>query len=190
MTDENLAKEVKAALIPKHLMTIKDLNEWESNNILDAQHTYFYTPKKRVFTSDLIQKLHKAMFGSTWTWAGIYRNHNIKTGSDYTRISKDIYELCIAHAHWQNKQMNIIEQSVRLHHALSNIRAFEGGNLRHARMMADLLLYTTGHKRPAWPDAEAIKKTDFMKKYGDSMKLADKGDYGPLLELTWELMRE
>lgn len=178
------------ALIPRHLKTLSDLNEWESGNILQAQLLYFNTPKKRVFTSQLIQKLHKQMFDKTWKWAGTYRNHDLFDGGvSFHDISKHIYELCIDMAHWQNKHMNIIEQSVRLHHALYRIRAFESGNMRHARMLSDLVLYTAGHKRPVWPEAETIKTTDFMKKYKDALKMADRGDYEPLLEITWVLMK-
>jgi len=188
IADSPLIKNLNA-LIPGHLKTLSDLNEWESSNILEAQRLFFSTPKKRVFTSELIQKLHKKMFDRTWAWAGIYRSRDLFEGLSRHLISKNIYELCIDLAHWQNKHMNIIEQSVRLHHTLAGIRAFEGGNLRHARMMADLLLYTAGHKRPSWPDSNTIKNTDFMKKYGESMKLADRGDYEAMLELTWGLMK-
>ena len=189
ISDSPLIKN-PGALNPRHLKTISELNEWESANILEAQQAYFHTPKKRVFTSGLIQKLHKSMFDRTWAWAGIYRNHDFFDGGvSFHNISKSIYELCIDLAHWQNKHMNIIEQSVRLHHTLASIRAFEGGNMRHARMIADLLLYTAGHKRPVWPDNDALKNTDFMKRYTDSMKLADRGDYEAMLELTWNLMK-
>lgn len=177
-------------LIPTHLNTLSELNEWESRNILEAQVMFFNTPKKRVFTSNLIQKLHKKMFDKTWFWAGTYRNHNLDKGCDSRLISKNIYELCIDLAHWQNKNMNIIEQSVRLHHSLARMLAFEGGSLCHARMMADLLLYTAGHDRPVWPDSAGIKNTDFMTKYESSMSLADKGDYEAMLELTWNLMKK
>src|ERR1035437_84428 len=124
IVDSPLIKNINA-LIPGHLKTLSDLNEWESSNILEAQRLFFSTPKKRVFTSELIQKLHKKMFDRTWAWAGIYRSRDLFEGLNRHLISKSIYELCIDLAHWQNKHMNIIEQSVRLHHVLASIRRSE-----------------------------------------------------------------
>ena len=37
---------------------------------------------------------------------------------------------------------------------------------------------------PIWPSKELLEETDIRQKYIDALKVADKGDYGPLEKFT------
>ena len=54
-------------LIPQHLATQRDLNEWESGNIANAQRWLLSRRHKNVLTEKLCCALHRRMFDETWT---------------------------------------------------------------------------------------------------------------------------
>lgn len=61
-------------LIPLHIMTQRDLNEWESENIIKAETWLFSSSDHgNILTIDFTKLLHKKMFHDTWKWAGQLR---------------------------------------------------------------------------------------------------------------------
>ncbi len=58
------------ALIPD-LTTQGELNEWEQANVLEGQR-WAFTPGNHEdpLTDEFVRKLHKKMFGETWTTSG------------------------------------------------------------------------------------------------------------------------
>ena len=61
-------------LIPEHVTTQNQLNEWEHANILQAEK-WAYTRKHRdVLSISFIRLLHEKMFDKTWHWAGEFPN--------------------------------------------------------------------------------------------------------------------
>ncbi len=69
-------------LIPDHISTQNELNEFEQNNILQAESWIFsknYSYLK-VLTIDFIKKLHYKMFNETWKWAGKFRQSEKNIG--------------------------------------------------------------------------------------------------------------
>ena len=65
---------------------------------------------------------------------------------------------------------------------------FENGNGRHARLVADIILYNANHPMPNWPDKEMVDNSNIRKNYINALKSADNGDYNPLTEFTSGLL--
>ena len=74
--DTPLDPDEFANLIPDHISTQGELNEWEQSNIVQGQEWALRSRKYRFpdgLTYEYVRELHKNMFGQTWKWAGIYR---------------------------------------------------------------------------------------------------------------------
>lgn len=110
-------------LIPDHITTQADLNEWEQANILEAEtwlmthFIYHLLPigyniptwgygtsnngkssgnilnVERLLSIDFIQQVHKKMFDKTWRWAGKFRRSDKNIGVDWLIIPVKIKEL-------------------------------------------------------------------------------------------------
>ena len=67
-----LDEDESEGLIPPHLSTRAELNQWEANNIESAQE--WATQRiSEVLDVTFLGELHQRMFGMTWEWAGSYR---------------------------------------------------------------------------------------------------------------------
>ena len=190
-TPENATPvEDVSGLIPTHITTKEQLNEWEVNNILKAAERYLTKRVQRIITVDFIKKVHKDMFDDTWEWAGQFRKRDLSIGIDWHKIQIEVKKLADDIEFWRKgkSDLNIFEQSVRMHHRLVKIHPFLNGNGRHARMIADIFLFSCGHKMPIWPSHEIISSTDIRKRYISALNKADKNDYRPLEKFTKEML--
>jgi Fic-DOC domain mobile mystery protein B len=190
-TPENATPvEDVSGLIPTHITTKEQLNEWEVNNILKAAERYLTKRVQRIITVDFIKKVHKDMFDDSWEWAGQFRKRDLSIGIDWHKIQIEVKKLADDIEFWRKgkSDLNIFEQSVRMHHRLVKIHPFLNGNGRHARMIADIFLFSCGHKMPIWPSHEIISSTDIRKRYISALNKADKNDYRPLEKFTKEML--
>jgi Fic-DOC domain mobile mystery protein B len=112
-----------SGLLPTHITTKEQLNEWEVNNILKAAQKHLARRTSKPITLDLIKKLHKDMFGETWDWAGQFRKTNINIGIDWHKIPVEIKKLVDDIEYWGKRKDGLtpFEQSVRIHHRLVKI---------------------------------------------------------------------
>lgn len=182
--------EDASGLIPTHITTKEQLNEWEVNNILKAAEKYLTKRLKRIITVDFIKKVHKDMFDDTWEWAGQFRKKDLSIGVDWHKIQIEVKKLADDIEFWGKgkSDLNIFEQSIRMHHRLVKIHPFLNGNGRHARMIADIFLFSCSHKMPIWPSHEIISSTDIRKRYISALNKADKNDYHPLEKFTKDML--
>lgn len=175
-------------LLPQHITTQGQLNEWEQMNILEAekwinQHTF---EAAVILETDFIKKLHKKMFYKTWRWAGEFRKSDKNIGIHWLNIAMDLKTLMddieyqIQHNTYSNDEL-----AARFHHRLVAIHPFANGNGRHARMVTDILLLSRGEKRFSWGSQESLTEVlTVRKKYIKSLQEADKGNYTPLFEFV------
>lgn len=137
-------------LIPEHITTQAQLNEWEQANIIEAEKWINQTKFKlsKITSADFIKKLHKRMFDQTWHWAGSFRKSNKNIGVDWLSIPIQL-KLLIDDVQFQikNKIYKLDECVARFHHRLVAIHPFSNGNGRHARLMADIVLLSQNAKR-------------------------------------------
>jgi len=176
-------------LLPAHINTQAQLNEWEALNILNASKKYLTKRSVAAVSADWLKRVHKEMFGETWKWAGEFRKKDLNIGISWHQIPEQIKLLEDDLKYWQAGKGNfsVFQQSVRLHHRLVKIHPFINGNGRHARLVADIFLYNKDEKLPNWPDEKLIENSDIRKKYINALKAADSGDYNKLEKLIKEL---
>jgi Fic-DOC domain mobile mystery protein B len=173
-------------IIPTHLVTQQDLNEWEAQNILEAKNWAFTSRRtKDILTISFIQKLHKKMFGKTWIWAGEFRRTQTNIGVEPHLIFSHLGHLLSDTQYWlSHKTYDLDEIAARLHHKLVYLHCFPNGNGRHARLYADIFL--VDHNKPSftWGNKELTKNNLQRHLYIESLKAADQHDYAPLLQFV------
>jgi Fic-DOC domain mobile mystery protein B len=178
-----------AGLIPKHITTQGQLNEWEAANIVKAENWLFSNSSPGdILTLDFTKRLHKKMFDNTWKWAGLFRTTEKSIGiapfyisSDLKNLLEDVrHQIEILINNTNITQQQIDEISYRFHHKLVAIHPFPNGNGRHARLMTDLLLIQAGYPRFTWGNKNLNANNPIRKNYIDALKDADKHDYKKL----------
>jgi len=169
-------------LIPSHITTQQQLNEWEEANILNAEN---WLPSKLTspdfLTIDFMKMLHEKMFNQTWKWAGTFRKSEKSIGIAPYQIATQLSELLdniIVQIAYESYSLD--EIAYRLHHRLVFIHLFPNGNGRHARLMTDFLLMRSGQPRFTWGRINLTSESITRNQYIDALKAADKHDYAPL----------
>lgn len=171
-----------AGLMPSHISTHAQLNEWEMVNILKGERWAFSRKRKNIFERDFIRQLHKRMFGDTWRWAGSFRTTEKSIGVDPLQIPSALFNLCEdAKTQLEYKSFPLEEIAVRFSHRLVAVHPFANGNGRLSRTIADLLLVQHGAKRFTWGAGNLITEGGVRQRYLDALRAADARDYDPLL---------
>lgn len=171
-----------AGLIPSHIATHGQLNEWELVNIIEGERWAFSRRHKDLLEIDFIRRLHKRMFGNTWRWAGMFRATERNIGVDPARIQPMLVDLCKdVKAQMEHKSYALDEIAARFSHRLVSIHPFPNGNGRFSRTMADLLLVQHGAERFTWGAGSLAGEGEARGRYLGALRAADAGDYGPLL---------
>ncbi len=177
-----LDRDEARSLIPSHIATQAELNEWEHKNIVDGERWAFARRRKELLTVDYLKRLHRKMFGTTWKWAGQWRRTEKNIGIAPERIPEAIQQLLSdVAAQIEAHSYPTREIAARLHHRLVQIHPFPNGNGRFARTYADLLLYTQGEKRFRWGEGDLVAPGEVRERYITALRAADGRDYGPLL---------
>lgn len=170
-----------ANLIPQHITTQGELNEWEQLNILQGE-AWARRHRKDTLDEAFVRQLHRQMFGETWRWAGEFRRSDKNIGVDWLKISVELRQLLddvryqIDHATYPPD-----ETAVRFHHRLVAIHPFPNGNGRHARLMADLLVERLGQPRFTWGSRNLVDTTDARQRYIAALQAADAREYALLI---------
>src|ERR1700745_2756717 len=94
-------------LIP-NISIMKELNEYEALNILEAQK-WAFSNRTMNSTNPLdesyVRTLHAKMFDQVWKWAGVYRKHELNISCDPRDILQRVPQLlgnvqhCLEHQH-------------------------------------------------------------------------------------------
>ena len=168
-------------LIPDHLTTRAQLNEWEQLNITEARLWAFGRAGPDPLTIDGLRSLNARMFGRTWKWAGTFRTTDKNIGVPAARIWPALRD-CIDDARWwiEHDRMPLREAAARYHHRLVQVHPFPNGNGRWARLAIDLLLHGRGEQLFEW--GRDLETTDQARAaYMAALRSADRGEYGPLI---------
>ncbi|MGO8758317.1 MAG: mobile mystery protein B [Terracidiphilus sp.] len=182
-----LTTEEQADLIPS-LATREELNEWERQNILEANIWAFDEKslgRRDPLTEPYVRALHKRMFDQTWKWAGRYRTTEKNIGIPFYQIQNSLAALLGDARYWlQHESYAPDEIAVRFHHRLVFIHPFTNGNGRHARLMADVLAKRQGRPVFTWGGAELAQAGDFRRQYIEALRAADRNEIQPLIEFA------
>lgn len=169
-------------LIPDHISTHAELNEWEHANIENAEVWAFSRKHPDILSVSFVQELHRRMFDDTWTWAGQFRRSNKNLGVDKLQIPIAVPNACADAAYWvEHSTYPLAEIAARYHHRLVWIHAFPNGNGRHARLSADVFLRSHGLPRLEWGGPALIDSRRSRPDYIAALQAADREDFEPLL---------
>lgn len=172
------------------IQTLNDLNRAEAENISLAHKKYLgkacESPLKW-FNPTFFRKIHVAMFGHVWSWAGTWRKSITNIGIKPEFIPMRLSELCAQVISWDLEpvEWTPLEKSARIHHRLVSIHPFENGNGRFSRLVADRYLLAHKLPHPVWP-SEIGKEGEVRNRYILSLQAADKGDFQLLVGLMQE----
>lgn len=171
-----------AALLPASLTTQEMLNNWEAENILEAESWLATRARVDVLDERFIRALHARMFGRTWRWAGTFRTSGKNIGIAPELIAPAIRDLVLdVRAQVAAKAMPVEEIAARFHHRLTRIHPFANGNGRHARLVTDLLLRQLGAAPFTWGRGDLVHAGEVRSAYIAALRAADDHDLNPLL---------
>lgn len=178
-----LDPDEKAGLIPEHLATKGELNDWEQENILRAVRWLKRVRSPDVLSEGFCRTLHARMFDLTWSWAGRFRQSDKNIGCDWTQVGVKLAQLFGNTQWWIDKATFPPDEiAARFHRDLVWIHPFPNGNGRHSRMMADTLLRSLGQAAFSWGSGgHLVAANEVRARYLAALRAADQGDYQPLL---------
>ncbi len=170
-----------ASLIPGHITTQAELNEWEQLNIVQGD-SWARKQRREILNEGFLRQLHKQMFGETWRWAGEFRKSDKNIGIDWLKIAVELKKL-LDDVRYQIEHGSFAadEIAVRLHHRLVAIHPFPNGNGRHARLLADLVVERLGQPRFSWGSRNLVDASATRQRYIAALQAADARDMGPLM---------
>lgn len=169
-------------LIPSHIETRGELNEWEQANIARAEA---WLSRRRavatILSIDFLGELHRRMFGDTWRWAGTFRTTGKTIGVPASRIPEALKNL-LENTLYQTGSgaLPSDEIAMRFHHELVRIHPFVNGNGRHGRAMTDQLLRELGCPRFTWGSARLEAVGSARSAYLEALRSADNGAFDSL----------
>lgn len=171
-----------AALIPRHIATQGELNEWELQNIIEGAQWAASRRAVDILSFDFMLALHRRMLGKTWRWAGTLRNSEKNIGVAPEMIAVELRNLCDDICYQLEHQMYPVREiGARFHHRLVRIHPYANGNGRFARLMTDLLMEKHGEQPFVWGDADLVAAGEARDRYIAALRAADALDYGPLM---------
>ncbi len=183
-----LDDEEYEGLIPPHVSTKAELNQWEGLNIAQAHAWLSGRRPNDVLSVDFLRELHRQMFGETWTWAGAFRRSNKNISPyDWTQVPvllRDLVENTRAQYEYEASHKTpaaIDEIATRFHHQLVRIHPWPNGNGRHSRLATDLLLEQWGRPVFTWGSGADLTRVGGPRTaYIAALGCADNGDFRPL----------
>jgi Fic-DOC domain mobile mystery protein B len=169
-------------LIPGHITTQGELNEWEQTNIFEGMQWAARQRKGELLREDFLRELHRRMFGKTWKWAGNFRQSDKNIGVDWRQIPvqlRNLLEDVKVQIEFQSYSPD--EIALRFHHRLVWIHLFANGNGRHARLAADLLAQKLGRPAFTWGCQSLVEANNARKTYLAALRAADAHIYDDLI---------
>jgi len=190
MTDSNATEvdpDEAEFLIPAHIRTRDELNAWEQANI--AQAVSWLGRRKRtanqLLTPTFLRELHRRMFSDAWRWAGKFRQSDKNIGVAWYDVPQQL-QLLVEDTkhHLLTRDFPLDETAARFHHRLVQIHPFANGNGRHARLVTDRLLLALGRPQFSWGARERGAEDSARERYLESLRGADAGRFGALMEFV------
>jgi Fic-DOC domain mobile mystery protein B len=172
-------------LIPTHLSTRRELDEFEHSNILEAERWLLArnAGTDEVLSESFARELHRRMFDRTWRWAGRYRRSGKSIGNTPWELvqTRLIEVLENARAQLAAQVRPADELAARNHHALVAIHPFADGNGRWTRRHADELLRSLGRPPFNWGASLHFRGTEARTRYLAALREADAGKFDALM---------
>jgi len=183
-----LAEDEINGLLISTITNRKELDEFEQQNIERAIQWTFGKKfnQSKILTENFVLDIHKRMYNQVWSWAGKYRKTNKNLGTDRWQIPIELKILLDDTSYWiDNKTYSPDEIAIRFKHKIVSINCFSNGNVRHSRLMADIIIEKI-YKLPVFSWGADILSNDIesRKYYLNAVKAADNGDFILLLNFA------
>lgn len=179
--------ESEGLLIPT-IATRQELDDFEQLNIENAFQWVLNKSfkKEQILTEKFVLEVHSRMFGDVWQWAGSFRKTEKNLGIKAWKIPTALKVLLEDTAYWMSHEtFEPDEIAIRFKHRLVSIHCFSNGNGRHSRLMADIIIYHIYKLQMfTWGMSHLFQKGDARSIYLKALKMADNGDYQPLLKFA------
>jgi Fic-DOC domain mobile mystery protein B len=181
-----LEEEESRGLIPDHLRTKAELNQWEAVNVASGHAWAFGGRTFNPLSVEALKRLHRRMFGETWTWAGSFRRSDKNISpyhwSQVGILVRDLVENIKAQYEASDRSAGAIDDiAVRFHHQLVRVHPWPNGNGRHARLATDQLLRYWGQPAFTWGSGNDLaSEGETRSRYIAALRAADAGSYQPL----------
>ena len=180
-----LNEDEKQDLIPTHIVTQSQLNEWEQANILAAEGWLFARKRRNLLTESFLRTLHRRMFSATWKMAGTNRSTGTNIGVPASQVSTSVRDICDDVVLWLREAVFPVDEiAIRLHHRLVFIHPFANGNGRHTRLMADAVLFNADAPLFTWGLHDLQSTGTSRPMYLEALREADRGDISRLLKFA------
>lgn len=119
------------------------------------------TTPTNLLTIDYADRIHRRMFGDVWKWAGRRRTQSDEHGIEPDLIEPELTKLFDRIWSWHHTgRHEPAERAIHLHDELVRIRAYRDGNVRHARLTADLYLHLVDAPRLTWTPLPTGDRSD------------------------------
>lgn len=176
-------------LLPTHLASRAELNQWEALNIASALRWVLARRNPDVLGVKFLRELHRRMFGETWVWAGSFRRSD-KSISPFAwhQVPSLMHELVedtrARRGASGGSDVERDELAARFHHELVRIHPWPNGNGRHARLATDLLLEQWGRPAFSWGGADLEIAAAAREPYVAALRSADGGRLDDLIRFA------
>lgn len=173
-------EEAEALRVP--VVDRRQLNEIEATNVAEGR-AWALRSRKDHLTDDYLTELHKRMFGTVWTWAGLYRTHDVNIGNTpHYEVPVRVRAILADARYWAEHQTyGPHELAIRLHHQLVLVHPFVNGNGRATRMIADVVVKRLKAQPLTWGSASLVDTGAARAAYVAALKRADDHDLEPLI---------
>jgi Fic-DOC domain mobile mystery protein B len=188
LVSDAITPEEQARLVPS-LSTRAQLDEIEGLNVNAARIWAMRATvlgREDILTESFSRELHRRMFNGIWRGAGRYRTTARVPGWEPQRIAEGVRMFFDDAEGWaQFSTYPVHEIAVRLHHRLVSIHPWANGNGRHARLIADVIVAARGESPLTWGFRSDLREPGMLRlRYISSIKAADAGDVGPLMDFA------
>ena len=177
-------------LIPDHIHTKAELNQWEALNISGGEEWALSQHSADPLSVPWLRELHRRLFGETWQWAGAFRRSDKNISpyhwTDVPVLMRDLVEnIRTQHAASGRSAEALDEIAIRFHHQLVRIHPWANGNGRHARVATDILLRRWRRPVFSWgAGADLIAAGTARARYISALRAADGGQFEQLRDFV------
>lgn len=187
--DTPLDPDEAEGLVPGHLHTQSQLNQWEALNVAKASRWASRRSGQDWLSTAALKDMHRRMFGQTWRWAGTYRSSDKNISPYHWTQVPELIENLVANTRVRYESSDqspgsLDDIAMRFHHTLVHIHPWPNGNGRHGRLATDLLLRTWGRPPFTWGGRADVSDGELRTRYLTALRRADAGGYSLLTQFV------
>jgi len=183
-----LPPELQKGLIPNHIQSIGELDEYEEQNIADGL-AWLEKCEDDCLNYNFWRKLHKKLFADVWKWAGEIRKHELNNPyflkphqiwPAFKKLEDDL-------KYWlEKREMTFQEMSARFHERIETIHPFANGNGRFGRILVEYFCKQQGEKVPTWGASLKSDPAGRRRKCIEALdSVRQNGGYEPLINFMY-----